>query len=79
MDLLSSGDVALTMGQVLCEFRADWPIFIFHLAAPDMISHIYSGQCCLMGDGAIHLLSSGEVLLGLGKVPCKSPGECNIP
>ena len=25
-----------------------------------------------MGDGAIHLLSSGEVLLGLGKVPYES-------
>ena len=72
MDLLSSGDVALTMGQFPCEFQADWPNFIFHLAAPDMIWHIYSGQCCFTGDGDIHLPSSGEVLLCLGKVPCKS-------
>ena len=79
MDLLSSGDVTLTMGQVSCEFWTDWPTFIFQLAAPDMIWHIYSGQCCLMGDGGIHLPSSGEVLLHLEKVLCKSPGECNIP
>ena len=78
MDLLSSGDVNLTMGQVQCELQAYWPTFIFQLAALDMLWHIYSRQCCLTGDGAIHLLSSGEVILGLGKVPCKSPGECNI-
>ena len=29
MDLPSSGDVALTMGQVPCEFRTDWPQVIF--------------------------------------------------
>ena len=67
------------MGQVPCEFQADQPTFIFQPAAPDMIWHICSGQCCLMGDGVIHLPSSGEVLLGLGKVPYKSPGKCNIP
>ena len=78
-DLPSSEESAPTMGQIPCDFQADQPNFIFQPAAPDMIWHIYSGQCCLMGDGAIHLLSSGEVLLGLGKVPCKSPGECNIP
>ena len=72
MDLLSSGDVALTMGQFPCESRPDWPTFIFQLEAPDMIWHIYSGQCCFTGDGDIHLSSSGEVLLGLGKVPCES-------
>ena len=69
MYLLSLGDVALTMGQLPCEFLADWPTFIFQLAASDMIWHICSRQCCLMGDGAIHLPSSGEVLLGLEKVP----------
>ena len=58
---------------------ADWPAFIFQLAAPNMIWHIYSGQCCLTTDGAIHLPFSGEVLLGLGKVSYKSPGECSIP
>ena len=79
MDLLSSRDVALTMGQVNCEFGADWPNFIFQPAAPDMIRHIYSQQCCLMGDGSIHLPSSVEVLLGWGKGPCKFLGECNIP
>ena len=40
-----------------------------------MIWHIYCGQCCLMGDGAIHLLSSWEVLFGLRKVICKSPED----
>ena len=34
-----------------------------------MIWHIYSGQCCLMGDSAIHLPSSGEVLLVWGRSP----------
>ena len=59
-------------GQFPCEFWADQPNFIFQLAAPDVIWHIYSGQCCFTGDGDIHLPSSGEVLLGLGKVPCES-------
>ena len=72
MDLLSSGNVGLTMGQFPCEFPADWPTFIFQLAAPDVIWNIYSGQCCFTGDGDIHLPSSGEVLLGLGKVSCES-------
>ena len=44
MDLLSSGDDALMMGQVPCEFWADWPTFIFQPEAPDMIRHIYCGQ-----------------------------------
>ena len=84
------------MEQVPCEFQADWPNFIFQPAAPDVIWHIYSIQCCFkgvlgmdlpssgdvavtmgwgapwVGDGAIHLPSSGEVLLGLGKVSCES-------
>ena len=68
-DLPSSKESGLTMAKVPCEFQADQPIFIFQPAAPDMIWHIYSEQCCLMGDGAIHLLSSGEVLLGLGRSP----------
>ena len=78
-DLPSSGEAAPTMGKVSCEFRADQPTFILQPVAPDLIWYIYSGQCCLMGDGAIHLPSSVEVLLGLGKVVWKSPGECNIP
>ena len=44
MDLLSSGDVALMMGQVPYEFRGDWPTFIFQPAAPDVIQRISSGQ-----------------------------------
>ena len=44
MDLLSSGDIALMMGQVTCEFRADRPTFIFQPVAPDVIWHIYCGQ-----------------------------------
>ena len=59
MDLLSSGDVALTMGQIPCEFWADQPNFIFQPVAPDVIWHIYSGQRCFTGDGAIHLPFSG--------------------
>ena len=29
MDLLSSGEIAFIMGQVPCEFQADWTRFIF--------------------------------------------------
>ena len=43
-DLLSSGDDALMMGQVPCEFRGDQPTFTFQPAAPDVIWHIYCGQ-----------------------------------
>ena len=71
MDLLSSGDVALTMGQVPCEFWADQPNFIFQLAAPDMIWHIYSGQCCFKGVSGMDLLSSGDVAPNMGQVPCE--------
>ena len=74
MDLPSSGDVALTMGQVPCEFQADCKTFIFELAAPDVIWHIYSMQCCFKGVEGLDLLSSREVLLGLGKV-CWKSGE----
>ena len=70
MDLLSSGDVALTMGQVPCGFQADWPNFIFQPADPDMIWHIYSGQCCFKGVLGMDLLSSGDVALTMGQVPC---------
>ena len=42
MDLLSSGDVAPNIGQVPCEFCTYQLTFIFQLAAPDMIWHIYS-------------------------------------
>ena len=49
MDLLSSIDDGLMMGQVPCEFQGDQPTFIFQPAAPDMIRHIYSGQCCFKG------------------------------
>ena len=72
MDLLSSGDVALTMEQVPYEFPADWPNFIFQLAAPDVIWHIYSGQRCFKGVLGMDLLSSGDVALTMGKVPCES-------
>ena len=44
MDLLSSGDDALMMGQVPCDFWGNQPTFIFQAAAPDMIRHIYCGQ-----------------------------------
>ena len=38
-------------------------------AAPDVIWHIYLGQCCLKGDGGMDLPSSGEVTLTMGQVP----------
>ena len=59
MDLLSSGDVALMMGQVPCEFQGDQPTFIFQLVAPDVIWHIYSHLYCSLRDGGRDLLSSG--------------------
>ena len=46
MELQSSSDVALMMGQFPCEFQADRPTFIFQLVAPDMIWHIYSHLYC---------------------------------
>ena len=70
-DLPSSGKVVLGQGQVPCEFRADWPNLIFQLVAPDMIWHIYSGQCCFKGVLGMDLLSSGEVALMMGQVPCE--------
>ena len=71
MDLLSSGDVALTMGQVPCEFWGDQPNLIFQPAAPDMIWHIYSGQYCFKGVLGMDLLSSGDVAPNMGQVPCE--------
>ena len=71
MDLVSSGDVAPNMGQVPCEFCADWPTFIFQLAAPDMIWHIYLHLYCSLRDGGRDLPSSGEVAPTTGQVPCE--------
>ena len=59
MDLLSSGDVALMMGQVPCELQADQPTFIFQPVAPDMIWHNYSQMNCSLRDDGRDLLSSG--------------------
>ena len=70
MDLLSSGDVALMMGQVPCEFRADRPNFIFQPVAPDVIWHIYSHLYCSSRDGGRDLQSSGEAVPTMGQVPC---------
>ena len=66
MNLLSSEDVALTMGQVPCEFQADQPTFIFQSAAPDVIWHIYSRQHCFKGVLGMDLLSSMNVALTMG-------------
>ena len=74
-DLPSSEDAAPTMGQVACEFRADWPNFIFQLVPPDMIWHIYSGQHCFKGVLVMDLLSSRDVVLTMGKVPCEFWGD----
>ena len=71
MDLLSSGDVAIMMGQVPCEFRADRPNFIFQLVAPDVIWHIYSHLYCSSRDGGRGLPSSGEAAPTMGQVPCE--------
>ena len=71
MDLLSSWDVALMMGQVSCEFLGDRPTFIFQLTAPDVIWHIYSHLYCSLKDGGRDLLSLGEAALTMGKVPCE--------
>ena len=70
-DLLSSGEAAPTMGQVPCEFWADWPTFIFQPAAPDVIGHIYSGQHCLKAVLGMDLLSLGDVALIMWQVPCE--------
>ena len=71
IDLLSSGDIALTMEQVPCEFWADWPAFIFQPAALDMIWHIYSSQCCFKGILGMDLLCSGDAAVMIGHVPCE--------
>ena len=71
MDLLSSLDVALMMGQVPCEFRADRPTFIFQLVAPYVIWHIYSHLYCSLRDGGSNLPSSGEASPTMGQVPCE--------
>ena len=70
-DLTSSGKVVLGQGQVNCELRADQPNFIFQPVAPDMIWHIYSGQHCFKGVLGMDLLSSGDVALMMGQVPCE--------
>ena len=70
-DLPSSGNVVLGQGQVPCEFRADWPNFIFQPVAPDVIWHIYSHLYCSSKDGGRDLPSSGEAAPTMGKVPCE--------
>ena len=70
-DLPSSGKVVLGQGQVSCEFQADRPTFIFHLAAPDVIWHIYSHLYCSSRDGGRDLPSSGEAAPIMGQVPCE--------
>ena len=71
MDLPSSEDVGLTMGQVPCNFPADRPTFIYHPAAADVIWHIYSRQHCFKGIEGMDLSSSGDVALTMGQVPCE--------
>ena len=75
-DLSSSGEAAPTMGRVPCEFRADWPNFIFQLVVPDMIWHIYSHLYCFSRDGGRDLLSSGKADPTMGKVPCEFQADC---
>ena len=70
-DLPSSGEAAPTMGKIPCEFRVDWPTFIFQLVAPDVIWHIYSHLYCSSRDGGRDLLSSGKAAPTMGKVPCE--------
>ena len=59
------------MGPVPCEFRADWPSFIFQPVAPDVIWHIYLHMYCSLRDGGRDLPSSGEAAPTMGKVPCE--------
>ena len=59
------------MGQVPCEFRADWPNFIFQPVAPDMIWHIYLHLYCCSKDGGRDLPSSGEAAPTMRQVPCE--------
>ena len=74
-DLPSSVEAVPTMGQVPCEFRGDWPTDIFQPAAPYMIWHIYSSQCCFKEVLDMDLLSSGNVALTLVQVPCEFWGD----
>ena len=69
-ELTSSGEAALTMGQVPCEFWTDWPRFSFFLVLA-VIWHIYSYLVCSLEDSARDLQSSGKVVLGQGLVPCE--------
>ena len=71
MNLLSSGDVALMMGQVPCEFQGDQPNFFFQPVAPAVIWHIYSNLYCSSRDGGRDLPSSEESAPTMGKVPCE--------
>ena len=57
------------MVQVPCEFRADWPNFIFQLVAPDVIWHIYLHLYCSSRDGGRDLPSLAEAAPTMGKVP----------
>ena len=70
-DLPFSAEAVPTMGQVPCEFQADWKTFIFQPAVPDMIWHINSGNHCFKGALGMDLLSSGNVALSMGQVPCE--------
>ena len=78
MDLLSSGDVALMMGQVPCEFRADQSNFIFQPVAPDVIWHIYSHLYCSSRDGGRDLPSLGEASPTIRQVPCEFRADANL-
>ena len=71
MDQLSSRDFAPNMGQVPCEFQADWPNFIFQPAAPDMTWHIYLHLYCSSRDGGRALPPLREEALTIGQVPCE--------
>ena len=67
----SSGDIALMMGQVPCEFWGDQPNFTFQPVALDVIWHIYSHLYCSWRDGGRDLPSAGEAAPTMGKVPCE--------
>ena len=71
MDLLSSGNIGPTMGQVPCEFCADQPTFLFQPAVPYMIWHIYLHIYCSSKYDGRDLPSSREEALTMGKVPCE--------
>ena len=72
------GGIRYDVGQVPCEFQADWPTFIFQPVTPHMIWHIYSYLYCSSRDSGRDLPSSGEaycMMLGRSPVSFEQIGQ----